>query len=61
MDHVKDFHVYDQHEQQRRQDAAEEVEVNHVLHTDDGLKLAGDDEVRADRAVLLEALQIVPP
>lgn len=60
VDHVEDLCINDQHEQQRRQHPAEKVEIDHVVHADDVLKLAGDDEVRADGAVLLEALQVVP-
>lgn len=60
VDHVEDLRVDHQHEQQRRQHPSEEVEVNHVVHADDVLELAGDDEVGADGAVLLKALQVVP-
>lgn len=48
MDHVEDFRVNDEHEKQRGKHPTEKVEVDHVLHADDVLKLAGDDEVRAD-------------
>lgn len=60
VDHVEDLGVDDQHEEQRRQHPAEEVEVHHVVHADDVFELAGDDEVGADGAVLLEAPQVVP-
>lgn len=60
VDHVEDLCIDHQHEQQRRQHPSEKVEVNHVVHADDVLKLAGDHEVRADGAVLLKALQVVP-
>lgn len=48
MDHVEDFRVNDEHEKQRGKHPTKKVEVDHVLHADDVLKLAGDDEVRAD-------------
>lgn len=60
VDHVEDLCVDDQHEQQRWQHPAKKVEIDHVVHADDGLELAGDNEIRADGAVLLEALQVVP-
>ena len=60
VDHVEDLCIDDQHEQQRRQHPPKEVEVNHVFHADDVLEPAGDDEVGADGAVLLKALQVVP-
>lgn len=60
MDHVEDLCIDHQHEQQRRQHPSEKVKVNHVVHADDVLELAGDDQVRADGAVLLKAPQIVP-
>ena len=60
VDHVEDLRVDEQHEHQWRQHPAEEVEIDHVVHADDVLKAAGDDEVRADGAVLLEAPQVVP-
>lgn len=60
VDHVEDLRIDDQHEQQRRQHPAEKVEIDHVVHADDIFELAGDDEVRADGAVLLEAPQVVP-
>lgn len=60
VDHVEDLCIDDQHEQQRRQHPAEKVEIDHVVHADDVFELAGDNEVRADGAVLLEAPEVVP-
>lgn len=60
VDHVEDLCVDDQHEQQRWQHPAKKVEIDHVVHADDVFELAGDNEVRADRAVLLEAPEVVP-
>lgn len=60
VDNVEDLCVDAQHEQQRRQHPAEKVEIDHVVHADDVFELAGDDEVRADGAVLLKVLQVVP-
>lgn len=60
VDHVEDLCVDEQHEQQWRQHPAKKVEVDHVVHADDVFELAGDNEVRADGAVLLEAPQVVP-
>lgn len=60
MNHVEDLCIDNQHEQQGRQHPAEKVEVDHVVHADDVLKLAGDDVVGADGAVLLQAPQVVP-
>lgn len=48
VDHVEDFRVNDEHEKKRGKHPTKEVEVDHVLHADDVLKLAGDDEVRAE-------------
>lgn len=53
VNHVKDLCVDAQHEEQWWQHPAEKIEVNHVFHTDDVLKLAGDDKVTAERAILL--------
>lgn len=60
VDHVEDLCVDDQHEQQWRQHPAKKVEVDHIVHANDVFKLAGNDEVGADGAVLLEAPQVVP-
>ncbi len=60
VDHVEDLCIDDQHEQQRWQHPTEKVEIDHVFHADDVFELAGDNEVRADGAILLEAPQVVP-
>lgn len=61
MNHIEDLQVNGQHEEQRGQDPAEEVEVDHVVHADDRLELAGYQKVICvHRAVVLESLQVVP-
>lgn len=60
VDHVEDLCIDDQHKQQRRQHPSEKVEIDHVVHADDIFEPASDNEVRADGAVLLEMLQVVP-
>lgn len=60
VDHIEDLCIDDQHEQQWRQHPAEKVEIDHVVHADHVFELAGDNEVGADGAVLLEAAQVVP-
>lgn len=61
VDHVENLHIDGQHEQQRRQHPAEEVEINHVVHADDRLELTGHHGVIADLgAVVLQTLQVVP-
>lgn len=60
MDHVEDLRIDGQHEQQRRQHPAKKVEIDHVVHADDGFEPTGYNEVRADGAVLLEIPQVVP-
>lgn len=60
VDHVEDLCIDKQHEKQGREHPAEKVEIHHVVHADDVFKLAGDDEVGADGAILLETPQVVP-
>lgn len=61
VDHVENLNVDGQHEEQGGQHPAQEVEVDHVVHADDRLKLAGHQQVLADqRAVVAEVLQVVP-
>lgn len=60
VDHVEDLGVDEDHEDERRQHPAEEVEVDHVVHADDVLEAAGDDQVAVLRAVLPQAVQVVP-
>lgn len=60
MDHVENLDIDGQHEQQRGQHPAEEVEVDHVVHADDRLKLTGHQEVRFQRTVVNKLLQVVP-
>lgn len=61
VNHIEDLQVDGQHEEQRWEDPAEEVEVDHVVHADDRLKLAGHQKVFCDDgAVVLEGLQVVP-
>lgn len=51
VDHVEDLGVDEQHEDERRQHPAKEVEIDHVLHTDDILKLTGYEKVSTHSAV----------
>lgn len=60
VDHVEDLCVDEQHEHQWGQHPPEKVEIDHVVHADDVFEPAGDNEVRADGAVLLEASEVVP-
>lgn len=61
VNHIEDLQVNGQHEEQGGKDPAEEIEVDHVVHADDCLKLAGYQKVICDyRAVVLESLQVVP-
>ena len=60
VDHVEDLGIDNQHEEEGRQHPAEEVKIHHVVHADDIFKLAGDNEVGAVQAILLEATQVVP-
>lgn len=61
MNHVEDLNIDGQHEEQRRQHPAEEVKVNHVVHADDRLELAGHQEVIGDQgAVVTETLEVIP-
>lgn len=45
VDHVEDLRVDGEHQHEGRQHPAEKVEVDHVLHADDVLKLTGDGQV----------------
>lgn len=61
MDHVENLNVDDKHEEQRGQDPAEEVEVDHVVHADDCLKLTNHQEVISDQgAIVTQSLQVIP-
>lgn len=61
MNHIENLDIYGQHEQQRRQHPAEEVEIDHVVHTDDRLKLTGHQGVIGNHgAIVAQALEIVP-
>lgn len=61
MDHVENLYINGQHQQQRGQHPAEEVEVDHIVHADDRLKLTGHQEVISDQgAVVTETLQVIP-
>lgn len=60
VDHVEDFCIDEQHEQQRWEHPAKKVKIDHVVHADDIFKLARGNEVGADGTVLLAALQVVP-
>lgn len=61
VDHVENLNVDGQHEEQGGQHPAEEVEVDHVVHADDRLKLAGHLQVFGDQgAVVAEVPQVVP-
>lgn len=51
VNHVEDLGVDEQHGDQGWQHPAEEVEVDHVLHTDDVLELAGYEEVSTQGSV----------
>lgn len=60
VDHVENLEVDDEHEDERRQHTAEKVEIDHVLHADNFLELAGD-HVGSLRVVgLVEFPQVVP-
>lgn len=61
VDHVENLNVDGQHDEQGGQHPAEEVEVDHVVHADDRLELAGHQQVFGDQgAVVAEVLQVVP-
>lgn len=61
VDHVENLQVDGQHEQQGGQHPAEEVEVDHVVHADDRLKLTGHHKVFSYQgAIGEEALQVIP-
>lgn len=61
VDHVENLNVNGQHEEQRRQQPTEEVEVNQIVHADDSLKLTGHQEVICHQgAVVTETLQVIP-
>ena len=61
VDHVKNLDVDSEHEEQRRQHPAKEVEVDHVVHADDRLKLTGHKEVISEQgAIVTEKLQVIP-
>lgn len=61
MDHVENLDIDSQHEEQRRQHPTKEVKVDHVVHADDCLKLAGHQEVISDQgAIVMEMLQVIP-
>lgn len=61
VDHVENLNVNGQHEEQGGQHPAEEVEVDHVVHADDRLKLAGHQQVFGEQgAIVAEVLQVVP-
>ncbi len=51
VDHVEDLSVDEQHEDERWQHPSEEVEVDHVLHTDDVLEFTDYDIVSTQGAV----------
>lgn len=51
VDHVEDLGIDEQHQDEGWQHPAEEVEIDHVLHTDDVLKLAGYEKVRTQSLV----------
>lgn len=61
MDHVENLDIDGQHEEQRGEHPAEEVEVDHVVHADYCLKLTGHQEVFSDQgAVVTETLKVIP-
>ncbi len=61
VDHVENLDVDGQHEEQRGQHPAEEVEVDHVVHADDCLELTDHQEVVGDLgAVVTEMVQVIP-
>lgn len=61
MNHVENLNIDGQHEQQRGQHPAEEVEIDHVVHADDCLPLAGHQGVVSGQgAVVTEMLQVIP-
>lgn len=61
VDHVENLDIDGQHEEQRGQHPAKEVEVDHVVHADDCLKLTGHQEViSVQGAIVKETLQVIP-
>lgn len=61
VDHVENFNIDGEHEEQRGKHPAKEVEVDHVVHTDDCLKLTGNQEVISDQGTIVtEKLKVIP-
>lgn len=61
MDHVENLCIDGQHEEQGGQHPAKEVEVDHVVHADDCLKLTSHQEVISDKGgIVTKMLQIIP-
>lgn len=61
VDHVENLNIDGQHEEQRGQHPAKEVEVDHIVHADDCLKLTGHQEVISDQgAIVMKTLQVIP-
>ena len=61
MDHVENFNIDGQHEEQRGQHPGKEVEIDHVVHADDRFEFAGYQEVISDQgAIVTETLQVIP-
>lgn len=61
VDHVENFDIDSQHEEKRGQHPAKEVEVDHIFHADDRLKLTSHQEVISDQgAIVMKTLQVIP-
>lgn len=53
MNHVENLDVDGQHEEQRGENPAKEVEVDHVFHADDRLERAGYQKVICDHGAIV--------
>lgn len=60
VDHVENLNIDGEHQQQRGQHPAKEIEVDHVVHTDDGLKLTDHQGVIFQAAIFTKLLQVIP-
>lgn len=61
MNHVENLDIDDQHEEQRRQHPAKEVEVDHIVHADDCLKLTDHQELIIDQGpIVTKIMQVIP-
>lgn len=61
MNHVENLDIDDQHEEQGRQHPAKEVEVDHIVHADDCLKLTDHQELIIDQGTIVtKIMQVIP-